>query len=123
MGNKIDKRNGKNERKNREKEETWIKNKLSVVKSDLIKELTDNYPNFIKKDLTKLLDITLYEIQNALKRSERVELRDVFTIEPKIQKARISRNPKTNEKINTPEKKTILFKMSKEWSKQINEKK
>tara|TARA_B100001123_G_C15173345_1_gene972329 strand:+ start:709 stop:999 length:291 start_codon:yes stop_codon:yes gene_type:complete len=95
---------------------------LSVVKSDLIKELTDNYPNFIKKDLTKLLDITLYEIQNALKRSERVELRDVFTIEPKIQKARISRNPKTNQKVNTPEKKTILFKMSKEWAKKINEK-
>ncbi len=95
---------------------------MSVVKSDLIKELTDNYPNFIKKDLTKLLDITLYEIQNALKRSERVELRDVFTIEPKIQKARISRNPKTNQKVNTPEKKTILFKMSKEWAKKINEK-
>ena len=95
---------------------------MSVVKSDLIKELADNYPNFIKKDLTKLLDITLYEIQNALKRSERVELRDVFTIEPKIQKARISRNPKTNQKVNTPEKKTILFKMSKEWAKKINEK-
>jgi len=95
---------------------------LSVVKSDLIKELADNYPNFLKKDLTKLLDITLYEIQNALKRSERVELRDVFTIEPRVQKARISRNPKTNQKINTPEKKTILFKMSKEWSKKINEK-
>ena len=36
-------------------------------------------------------------------------------------KARISRNPKTNERVNTPEKKTILFKMSKEWSKKINE--
>ncbi len=95
---------------------------MSVVKSDLIKELADNYPNFIKKDLTKLLDITLYEIQNALKRSERVELRDVFTIEPKIQKARISRNPKTFAKVNTPEKKAILFKMSKEWAKKINEK-
>ena len=65
----------------------------------------------------------VYEIQESLKRGERVELRDVFTIEPRIQKARISRNPKTNEKVNTPEKKTILFKTSKEWSKIINEKK
>ena len=71
----------------------------------------------------KLFDITIYEIQDALKRGERVELREVFTIEPRIQKARISRNPKTNEKINTPEKKAILFKMSKEWAKKINEKK
>ena len=96
---------------------------MSVVKSDLIKELSTNYPNFIKKDLIKLFDITIYEIQEALKRGERVELRDVFTIEPRIQKARVSRNPKTNEKVYTPEKKTILFKTSKEWSKIINEKK
>ena len=68
------------------------------------------------------MDIAIDEIQNALKRSERVELRDVFTIESRIQKARISRNPKTNEKVNTPEKKTVLMKISKEWSKKINEK-
>ena len=95
---------------------------MSVVKSDLIKELADNYPNFLRKDLTKLIDITISEMQNALKRSERVELRDIFSIEPRIQKARISRNPMTNEKVNTPEKKTILMKISKEWSKKINEK-
>ncbi len=95
---------------------------MSVVKSDLIKELANSYPNFLRKDLIKLIDITLYEIQNALKRGERVELRDIFTIETRIQKARLSRNPKTNEKLNIPEKKTILFKMSKKWKKKINEK-
>ncbi len=95
---------------------------MSVVKSDLIKELSKNYPNFLKKDLTKLFDIIIYEIQEALKRGERVELREVFSIEPRIQKARISRNPKTNEKVNTPQKKSILFKMSKDWAKRANEK-
>ena len=95
---------------------------MSVVKSDLIKELSKNYPNFLKKDLTKLFDIIIYEIQEALKRGERVELREVFSIEPRIQKARISRNPKTNEKVNTPQKKSILFKMSKDWAKKANEK-
>ena len=94
---------------------------MPVTKSDLIKELAGNYPNFLKKDLIKLFDIVLYEMQDALKRNERVELREVFSLEPRIQKARISRNPKTNEKIDTPQKKTILFKMSKEWVKKINE--
>ena len=94
---------------------------MSVAKSDLIKELANNYPNFLKKDLIKLFDIVIYEMQDALKRNERVELREVFSLEPRIQKARISRNPKTNEKIDTPQKKTILFKMSKEWVKKINE--
>tara|TARA_X000000368_G_C22842648_1_gene628399 strand:+ start:387 stop:677 length:291 start_codon:yes stop_codon:yes gene_type:complete len=96
---------------------------LSFVKSDLIKQLTNNYPNFLKKDLNKLFDIMIYEMQEALKRGDRVELRDVFSIEPRLQKARISRNPKTNEKVKTPEKKAILFKMSKQWTKKINEKK
>ena len=96
---------------------------MSVVKSELLKELAISYPNFLRKDLIKLLDIAIYEMKEALKRGERVELRDVFTIEPRIQKARISRNPKTNEKVNTPEKKAILFKMSMQWAKKINEKK
>ncbi|HJM78229.1 MAG: integration host factor subunit beta [Parcubacteria group bacterium] len=95
---------------------------MPVAKSDLIKELADSYPNFLRKDLIRLIDITLYEMINSLKRGERVELRDVFTIETRIQNARISRNPKTNEKVNTPEKKKILFKTSKAWTKKINEK-
>ncbi len=95
---------------------------MPAVKSDLIKELTDSYPSFFKKDLVKLFDIAIYEMQEALKRGERVELREVFSFEPRIQKERISRNPKTNERVNTPKKKSILFKMSKEWAKKINEK-
>ena len=91
-------------------------------KSDILKELSNNYPNFLKKDLAKFIDIILYEITSALKKKERVEFRDIFTMETKIQKARIGRNPKTNEKIQVPEKKIIKFKMSKEWFKKINEK-
>ena len=44
------------------------KNKLSIVKSDLIKELANNYPNFLRKDLTKLFDIVVYEMKNSLKK-------------------------------------------------------
>ena len=91
-------------------------------KSDILKILSNNYPNFLKKDLSKFIEILLNEIQDALRRDERIELRDNFTLEGKIQKARIARNPKTNEKINIQEKKLIKFKMSKEWFKKINEK-
>ena len=58
---------------------------MSVVKSNLIQELADNYPNFLRKDLVKLVDIILNEMQNSLKRDERVELRDIFTLDPRIQ--------------------------------------
>ena len=96
---------------------------MSVSKQEIINKLSSNFPNLYKKDISRLFNIFLFEITKALVEGERVELRDVFTIEPRIQKARISRNPKTNEQVNTPEKKAILFKISKEWSKKINEKK
>ena len=95
---------------------------MSVAKSDLIKELADSYPNFLRKDLTRLIDIALYEMINSLKRGERVELRDVFTIEPKTQKPGFKRNPKNGTTFFAKEKKKILFKMSKKWTKKINEK-
>ena len=95
---------------------------MSVVKSDLIKELSNNYPNFIRKDLIKLFNIVLEEMQNSLKRGERVELRDIFTIEPRTQKSGFRRNPKNGNTFFAKEKRKIFFKMSKKWSKKINEK-
>ena len=93
---------------------------MSVVKSDLIKELAKNYPNFLKKDLIKLFDITLYEMKDALKRGERVELRDLFTIEPRIQKARISRNPKTGTSVFVEAKSHPYFRASKDLKQSLN---
>jgi len=95
---------------------------LGSNKSDILEQLSNNYPNFLKKDLIKFVNIILNEIGNALKKNERVELRDIFTLETKIQKARVARNPKTNEKININQKKSIKFKMSKVWFNNINEK-
>jgi integration host factor subunit beta len=95
---------------------------LSVSKSDLIKELKIIYPNLLKKDLLKIFDIFLDEIKSALKNNERVELRGWGIFYQKSQKSRNSRNPKTGEKIFTPEKKSINFKMSKELFEAINEK-
>jgi len=95
---------------------------LSTNKSDIIKKLSNNYPNFLKKDLIKLVEIFIEEVKNSLRRNERVELRDIFSLETKLKKARIARNPRTNEKIYVKNKYYILFKSSKTWSKKVNEK-
>ncbi len=96
---------------------------MAIVKSKLLKQLSENYPNFLKKDLEKFIDIILDEIKSTLKRGERVELRGFGIFSSKIQKARISRNPKTGEKVNTPKKKTIHFKMAKDLFKKLNNEK
>jgi len=93
---------------------------LAIVKSKLLNQLKKSYPNFLKKDLEKVASVVLNEIKQALKRGDRVELRGFGMFSTNIQKARISRNPKTGEKVNTPAKKTIHFKMAKEMFKKLN---
>ena len=93
---------------------------MAIVKSKLLKQLSDNYPNFLKKDLEKFTNIVLNEVKQALQRGDRVEIRGFGVFFTNIQKARISRNPKTGEKVNTPQKKTIHFKMAKEMFKKLN---
>ena len=94
---------------------------MAIVKSKLLRQLSKNYPNFLKKDLEKLIDTILKEIRLSLKRGERVELRGFGIFSTKIQKARISRNPRTGEKVNTTQKKIIHFKMAKDLFKKLND--
>ena len=93
---------------------------MAIVKSKLLEKLSQNYPNFLKKDLKKFTEIILKEIKRTLRRGERVELRGFGIFSTNKQKARISRNPKTGEKVHTPEKKTIHFKMAKELFRKLN---
>ena len=96
---------------------------MSVSKQEIINKLSSNFPNLYKKDISKLFNIFLFEITKDLVEGERVELRDVMMFETRRQKKRISLNPKTLEKVEVPEKRSILFKCSKEWKKKINEEK
>ena len=94
---------------------------MAIVKSNLLKQLSKNYPNFLKKDLEKFMNIIFSEIKRSLKRGERVELRGFGVFSTNIQKPRISRNPKTGEKVHTPEKRTIHFKMAKDLFNKLND--
>ena len=93
---------------------------MAIVKSELIRELKKSYPNFLNRDLSKVIDIILKEIKDTLHRGEGVELRNFGTLRTSIQKASIRRNPKTGEKINVPKKRTIKWKMSKDLFKKLN---
>ena len=93
---------------------------MAIVKSKLLKQLSQNFPNFYKKDLLKTTEIILEEIKRTLRRGERVELRGFGVFSTNKQKPRLSRNPRTGEKVHTPEKKTIHFKMSKDLFNKLN---
>ena len=62
---------------------------MAIVKSELIKELKKSYPNFLTRDLNKVVEIILKEIKETLNRGESVELRGFGTWRTKIQKPRL----------------------------------
>ena len=93
---------------------------MAIVKSKLLKQLSNNFPNIFKKDISKFTDIILNEIKRALRRGDSVELRGFGRLSVKTQKASIRRNPKTGEKVAVAEKKVISWKQSKEMFKKMN---
>ena len=96
---------------------------MAIKKSELNKELKKSNPNFLTRDLDKVVEIILREIKETLKRDERVELREFGIFRVNIQKASIRRNPKTGEKVNVPKKRTIKWKMSKDLFEKLNNEK
>ena len=93
---------------------------MAIVKSKLLKQLSDNYPNFLKKDLEKFTNIILGEIKQALKRGDRVELRGFGSFSTRRRNKRISRNPKTGKSISVREKLHPYFRASKGLKEVIN---
>ena len=73
-----------------------------------------------KVETEAVMNGVMSTIIESLGKNKRVELRGFGRFSIKIQKSSIRRNPKTGEKVNTPEKKTIHFKMSKDLFKKIN---
>ena len=94
-----------------------------MTKSELILKITNKNSFLYQKDVYKIIDTLFSSVTTALKNGDRVELRGFGTWSTHIQKARISRNPKTGEKVDTPEKKTIHFKFGKELFDKINNEK
>ena len=93
---------------------------MAIVKSKLLKQLSNNYPNFLKKDLEKFTNIVLDEIKRALKRGDRVELRGFGAFATKKRGARTGRNPRTGESVAVTEKFVPFFKTGKQLREKLN---
>ena len=91
-----------------------------MVRSELLQKLCNEYPNLLRKDLEKILEVIFIEIKEALHRGENVEIRGFGTYKIVRRKARIGRNPKNSKLVQIPEKKAIKWKMSKNLFNRLN---
>ena len=93
---------------------------MSIVKKDILDSLCQNYNQFLRKDLSKCLDLVLDNIIEALKNNNSVQLRGFGHFSVRSRRKRIGRNPKTGASVTIPEKKSVHWKMSKELYEKIN---
>ena len=93
---------------------------MATVRGQISKKLADLLPNILRKDINRILEIILSEITEALKRNEMLQIRGFGTIKTVKRKARLARNPRTNQQIKIGDKVGIRFKMAKSLYLQIN---
>ena len=94
-----------------------------MVRSELISKLSEKIHRKLKKsDLEKIVSILLETIIEGIKNNKSTEFRHFGRFSVKKLKKKINRNPRTGEKIHTPEKISIAFKMANEMKKKVNEK-
>ena len=96
---------------------------MSFVKSQKLDHLADTYPNFLRRDLERALNLVFSEIIETLIKGKNVEIRGFGSFKTKQLKERIGRNPKDGSKIKILSKKKIRWKMSKNLLQKINQEK
>ena len=74
-----------------------------------------------KREAKEIVELFFDEIGKALENNVQVKISGFGNFDLREKGERPGRNPKTGEKVNTPQKKTIHFKMSKDLFKKLND--
>ena len=94
---------------------------MSFVKSQILDQLANSYPNFLRRDLEKALNLVLDEIIKTIAKGENVQIRGFGSFKIRNLKPRIGINPKNLSRVNIPAKKSVRWKMSKELFQKLNQ--
>lgn len=92
----------------------------SVIKSELVQKISEQYPHLFQRDVEKIVNAILDEITSALARRDRVELRGFGAFAVRKRDARVGRNPRTGAQVDVGEKFVPLFKTGKLLRERLN---
>ena len=91
-----------------------------MLKSEILEKLHKKHNNLSFEDIDDLFDIFIKKLSNSLQKGQNIELRGFGTISRKINKEKIVRNPKTNEKLFKDKSFKLHFKIGKILHRKIN---
>lgn len=81
-----------------------------MTKSELILAVSKRFPQLTHSDTALSIQTILNSMADQLGRSERIELRGFGSFGIRLRAARISRNPRTGEKVHVVSKHVTYFK-------------
>ena len=91
-----------------------------MLKSQILEKLHKKHNHLTFDDIEDLFDIFIKKISNSLLNGQSIEIRGFGTISRKINKEKIVRNPKTNEKLFKNKSFKLHFKIGKVLHTKIN---
>ena len=91
-----------------------------MLKSEILQKLHKKHDNLSFEDINDLFDIFINKLSSSLQKGHNIEIRGFGTITRKINKEKIVRNPKTNEKLFKNKSFKLHFKIGKILHKKIN---
>ena len=91
-----------------------------MLKSEILQKLHKKHDNLSFEDINDLFDIFINKLSSSLQKGHNIEIRGFGTITRKINKEKMVRNPKTNEKIYKNKSYKLHFKIGKILHKRIN---
>ena len=95
---------------------------MSFVKSQILDQLANSYPNFLRRDLEKALNLVLNEIIKTVAKGNSVQIRGFGSFFTKAREKRIGMNPQNGKNIEIEKKTHPKFKMGKILFKKLNPK-
>ena len=94
---------------------------MSFLKSEILNKLANSYPNFLRRDLEKALNLVLDEIIKTVAKGKNIQIRGFGSFKIRQLKSRIGRNPKDGSKVEIPAKQSVHWKISKEFFQKLNQ--
>jgi integration host factor subunit beta len=91
-----------------------------MTKSELIRRISERFPNMFLKDIQTLVDTVFENIADALAEGNRVELRGFGAFTLRKREARTARNPRTNDVVKLGDRSALYFRAGKELNAKLN---
>ena len=84
-----------------------------MIKSELVQKISEENPHLFQRDVERIVSTIFEEINVALAKGRRVELRGFGAFSVKKRKPRLGRNPRTGSKVQVDQKFVPFFKPGK----------